>query len=170
MSIEKLFDMWRNDEILNFHETYFLKYKTETAKTVQRQLHILHNISKFRHFVISSHLFYWHANHIKASEGIITKSKSQGLYIIRIKYWNASGSGFTPSLIPAHWNIGILLHKQAKRRTVMHTTVGLLVCFQNKVVSPELLYSLLGLDAKDENQREMKLTGFGKWVNFEHEF
>ena len=24
--------------------------------------------------------------------------------------------------------------------------------------------------AKDENQREMKLTGFGKWVNFEHEF
>ena len=34
----------------------------------------------------------------------------------------------------------------------MHTTVGLLVCFQNKVVSPELLYSLLGLDAKDENQ------------------
>ena len=51
MSIETLFDMWRNDEILNFHETYFLKYKTETAKTVQRQLHILHNISKFRHFV-----------------------------------------------------------------------------------------------------------------------
>ena len=24
---------------------------------------------------------------------------------------------------PAHWNIGILLHKQAKRRTIMHTTV-----------------------------------------------
>ena len=30
---------------------FFLKYKTETGKTVQRQLHILHNISKFRHFV-----------------------------------------------------------------------------------------------------------------------
>ena len=32
---------------------FFLKYKTETAKTVQRQLHILHNISKFCHFVTS---------------------------------------------------------------------------------------------------------------------
>ena len=53
----------------------------------------------------------------------MTKFKSQGLYIIRIKYWNASGSGSTPSLIPAHWNIGILLHKQAKRRTIMHMTV-----------------------------------------------
>ena len=56
---------WRNDEFLNFHETYFLKYKTETAKTVQRQLHILHNISSFRHFVISSLHFYWHAKDIK---------------------------------------------------------------------------------------------------------
>ena len=42
------------DEITNFHEIYFLKYKTETAKTVQRQLHILHNISKFRNFVTSN--------------------------------------------------------------------------------------------------------------------
>ena len=59
MSIETLFDMWRHDEILNFHETYFLKYKTETAKTVQRQLHILHNISSFRQYDISSfrHIF-----------------------------------------------------------------------------------------------------------------
>ena len=65
MSIEKLFDMWRNYEFLNFHETYFLKYKTETAKTVQRQLHILHNISSFRHFVISSLHFYWHAKDIR---------------------------------------------------------------------------------------------------------
>ena len=69
MSIEK---MWRNDEMTNFGiftqpipMFFFLKYKTETAKTVQRQLHILHNISKFRHFFISSHLFYWHANHIR---------------------------------------------------------------------------------------------------------
>ena len=59
----------------------------------------------------------------EASENIMTKFKSQGLYIIRIKYWNAKGSGSTPSLIPIHWNIGILLHKQAKRRTIMHTTV-----------------------------------------------
>ena len=28
-------------------------------------------------------------------------------------------------LIPALWNIGILLHKQTKRRTIMHTTVHL---------------------------------------------
>ena len=40
--------------------------------------------------------------------------KSQGLHIIRIKFWNASGSGSPPSLIPALCNIGILLHKQAK--------------------------------------------------------
>ena len=43
----------------------------------------------------------------------MTKFESQGLHIIRIKYWNASGSGFPPCLIPALWNIGILLHKQA---------------------------------------------------------
>ena len=53
----------------------------------------------------------------------MTKFKSQGLYIITIKYWNASGSGLLPSLIPALWNIGILPHKQAKWRTIMHTTV-----------------------------------------------
>ena len=61
--------------------------------------------------------------HFDAREDIITKFKSQVLYIIRIKHWNASGSSFTPSLIPAYWNIGILLHKQAKRRTIMNTTV-----------------------------------------------
>ena len=51
--------------------------------------------------------------HFEVSEDIITKFKSQGLYIIRIKYWNAGGFGNPPSLIPALWNIGILLHKQA---------------------------------------------------------
>ena len=51
--------------------------------------------------------------HFEASEGIITKFKSQGLYTIRIKFWNASGSGSPPSLIPSLCNIGILLHKQA---------------------------------------------------------
>ena len=54
----------------------------------------------------------------------MTKFKSQGLHIIQIKYWNVSGSGSAPSLIPTLWNIGILLHKQAKRRTIMHTTVA----------------------------------------------
>ena len=61
--------------------------------------------------------------HFQASEDIMAKFKSQGLHNARIKYWNAIGSGFTPLFIPAHWNIGILLHKQAKRRTIMHTTV-----------------------------------------------
>ena len=52
--------------------------------------------------------------HFVASEDIITKVKSQSLYTIKIKYWNASGSGFPPSLIPALQNIGILHHKKAK--------------------------------------------------------
>ena len=42
----------------------------------------------------------------KASEDIMIKFKSQALHIIRIKYWKAGG-------IPALWNIGISLHKQA---------------------------------------------------------
>ena len=52
--------------------------------------------------------------HFEASEDIMTKFKSQGLHIIRIKYCNASGSGFPPSLNPTLWNIGILQYKQAK--------------------------------------------------------
>ena len=52
--------------------------------------------------------------HFEASEDIITKFKSQGLYIIRIKYWNASGSGFPPFLIPALWKTAILHYKQTK--------------------------------------------------------
>ena len=54
--------------------------------------------------------------HFVASEDIITKFKSQGLYTIKIKYWNASGSGFPPSLIPALRNISILHYKKAKLR------------------------------------------------------
>ena len=38
----------------------------------------------------------------------MTKFKSHGLYIIRIKYWNASGSGNPPSLISALRKIAIL--------------------------------------------------------------
>ena len=52
--------------------------------------------------------------HFEASEDIITKFNSQGLYIMKIKYWNSSGNGFPPSLIPALRNIGILRHKKAK--------------------------------------------------------
>ena len=61
--------------------------------------------------------------HFVASEDIITKFKSQGLYTVKIKYGNASGSGFPPSLIPALWNIGILHHKKAKLRKHMRQSV-----------------------------------------------
>ena len=51
--------------------------------------------------------------HFEANKDIMTKFKSQALHIIIIKYWNASVSGNPPSFIPALWNIGILLQKQA---------------------------------------------------------
>ena len=46
--------------------------------------------------------------YFEASEDIITKFKSQALYIIKIKYWKASGSGNPPSFIPALRKIVIL--------------------------------------------------------------
>ena len=54
----------------------------------------------------------------------MTKFKSQGLHIIRIKYWNASGSGSPPFFIPAHWNIGILNYKQDQLRKHMQHIVS----------------------------------------------
>ena len=51
--------------------------------------------------------------HFEAIEDIMPKFKLQIFHVIRIKYWNAGGSGNPPSLIPTLWNIGILLHKQA---------------------------------------------------------
>ena len=53
--------------------------------------------------------------HFEASEDIMTKFKSQAFHTTRIKYLKTSGSGNPPSFIPALWNIGILLHKQATR-------------------------------------------------------
>ena len=44
----------------------------------------------------------------EASKDIKTKFKPQALHIIRIKYWNPSGSGKPPSLIPALRKIAIL--------------------------------------------------------------
>ena len=61
--------------------------------------------------------------HFEASEDIITKFKSQGLHIKRIKYWKASGSGNPPSLIPALRNIGILHHKKAELRILLQHSV-----------------------------------------------
>ena len=50
----------------------------------------------------------------EASEVSWPNFKSQGLRIIRTKFWNASGSGSPPCLIPILWIIGILLHKLHK--------------------------------------------------------
>ena len=74
-----------------------------------------------------SHFMKWSLKcwHFEASKDIITKFKSQVLYIIRIKYWNASGCGPLPSLIPTSWNIGILNYKQAKlRKHLQHNSVS----------------------------------------------
>ena len=46
--------------------------------------------------------------HFEASEDIMTKFKSEGLHIIKIKYWKVSGSGNPPSLIHALQKIAIL--------------------------------------------------------------
>ena len=62
--------------------------------------------------------------HFVASEDIITEFKSQVLYTIKIKYWNAVGSGFPPSLIPALQNIGISHHKKAELRILLQRSVG----------------------------------------------
>ena len=51
--------------------------------------------------------------HFEASEDTMTKSKLQALPVIRIKYLKTGGSSNPPSLIPALWNLGILLQKQA---------------------------------------------------------
>ena len=42
----------------------------------------------------------------------LPNSNHKVFYTIKIKYWNASGSGFPPSLIPALQNIDILHHKK----------------------------------------------------------
>ena len=67
--------------------------------------------------------------HFEANEDIITKFKSQGLYIIEIKYSNASGSGFPPSLIPALRNIGILHYKKTKLCKHLQHSVQYSLCF-----------------------------------------
>ena len=48
----------------------------------------------------------------------LQNSNHKVFYTIKIKYWNASGSGFPPFLIPALRNIGILHHKKAKLQKV----------------------------------------------------
>ena len=79
-----------------------------------------------------------------ASEDIITKFKSQGLYTIKIKYWNASGSGFPPSFIPALQNIGILHHKKAELPKHLQNSVTCKEKFQvNIKIHPKMpIYTL----------------------------
>ena len=47
---------------------------------------------------------------------------------MEIKYWNASESGFPPSLIPALRNIGILHHKKAELRILLQHSVPQPAC------------------------------------------
>ena len=51
----------------------------------------------------------------------MTKFKSQALYIIRIKYWKASGIGNPPFLIPTFQKIATYVLKM-KFYVLMHTT------------------------------------------------
>ena len=72
-------------------------------------LHWLQNAKTFKlGCPFFSHFMKWNWKplslkcwHFEASEDIMTKFRSQGLHIIRIKYWNASGSGFPPSIPPS---------------------------------------------------------------------
>ena len=61
--------------------------------------------------------------YFEASEDIMIKFKSQGLYSKRIKYWNPSGNGPPPSLIPTLWKIGILNYEQGKLRKHLQNSV-----------------------------------------------
>ena len=65
MSIEKLFDMWRNYEILKYYvicaAVSALSWLSQFCTSKNR----FRENSKIRHFVISSLHFYWHAKDIK---------------------------------------------------------------------------------------------------------
>ena len=96
--------------------------------------------------------------HFEASEDIITKFKSQGLYFIRIKYWNASGSGFPPFLIPALQNIGILHHKKAKLpKHLQHSVYSTCKLKIGKILL-RINLLILDVDIKDV-QDELKKQG-----------
>ena len=67
----------------------------------------------------------------------------------------------TPFLIPAHWNIGILLHKQAKWQTIMHMTVStFLYHYIDQAISYKMLLQkyfdpivLQGCEAQNRRKR-----------------
>ena len=108
--------------------------------------------------------------HFEASEDIITKFKSQALHVIRIKYWKAGGNGNPPSLIPALWNIGILLHKQAKRQTIwtrLYINISFISVHQKKrflfnlwALSIPTFYTRLGLKLRLKMTRTCNHTIF----------
>ena len=57
---------WRNDEILcNMCSCLCTVLAVSVLYFKKKHWNRLRENSKIRHFVISSHLFYWHANHIK---------------------------------------------------------------------------------------------------------
>ena len=97
-----------------------------------RHLHWLQNGKSLKlRCLFFSHFIIWNWRplslkswHFEASEDIMTKFKSQVLYIIRIKYWNAGGSSNPPSLIPTLWNLGILLIKRPPAPNNMKVSVS----------------------------------------------
>ena len=70
----------------------------------------------------------------------LPKFKSQGLYTVKIRYWNASGSGFPPSLIPTLGNIGILQYKKAKLRKRLQQSVHSMWDYLSSTLATSLLF------------------------------
>ena len=102
---------WRNDEFWNFHATYsnvfFLKYKLRQPRQCRDSCtyYII-----FQNFVISSHLFYWHANHIR------TEKKNQLVYNwIFIPVWNECRNGYFKKSVEINLHLHFY-HLEQKRR------------------------------------------------------
>ena len=96
---------------------------------------------------------------VRALSIMFTKFKSQGLYTIKIKYWNASGSGFPPSLIPALQKIGILHHKKAKLCKHMRQSVSTYFIKMHHC-GKFLDFVLVFLDFLNEHLRTLKKSRF----------
>ena len=89
-------------------------------KDIEKKVNLTEESRAFKKNLIAPILFLYHEesvcplllnyNKVYLVSSLIAKPS---LHIIWIKYWNGSGSGPPPSLIPTLWNIGNLFHKQA---------------------------------------------------------
>ena len=85
------------------------------------------------------------------------------LYTIKINYWNASGSGFPPSLFPALRNIGILHHKKAELRILLQHSVH---CKQNH----EFESKNCEIVKNNWNKNGIEFIDFSCTINFKTKF